>query len=86
MWTLGDERRLEAVTRELDATMGNTCTRCQHPRDWHRHDDADPIPPDDPRCPFRCLGYDCMGSGPPGGACDCPDFVAREGLADWETA
>src|ERR1051326_1627735 len=55
------------------------CARCNHPQSWHRHDDADNTPPDDPACKFRCLGYDCMAAGkpPPGGrACDCPDFTS----------
>ena len=67
------------------------CRRCNHPADWHRHDDAacltvHPQPCSlpgtwdaqhgAPLAPFRCLGYDCMRGGPPS-TCDCPDFVAN---------
>lgn len=69
------------------------CKRCKHPDHWHRHDDeaclsAHPQPCAPDGCgpgpihpaPFRCLGYDCMASGYPGGTpetrCGCPDFVA----------
>jgi hypothetical protein len=55
------------------------CGRCNHPSSWHRHDDADPTPPTDPACTFRCLGYDCEAPGFPGGTpetrCGCPDFI-----------
>jgi hypothetical protein len=55
------------------------CLRCAHPADWHRHDDSDNVPPTDPDCKFRCIGYDCMGGGPPTPCPDaCPDFVKQE--------
>lgn len=56
------------------------CARCNHPQDWHRHDDTDNIPPTDPNCKFRCIGYDCeVGGKPPANPCDCLDFVERCG-------
>ena len=63
------------------------CARCSHPQDWHRHDDADPTPPTDPGCKFRCIGYDCMAHGPmPANPCDCPDWLepkdARQTVAE----
>lgn len=55
--------------------MTPNCTRCGHPQDWHRHDDADNVPPTDPNCKFRCIGYDCeVGGRPPANPCACPDF------------
>lgn len=75
----GTER---AVSEEI--TGQDPCQRegCGHPRDWHRHNDADDHDITDPACPFRCIGYDCMASGPPppervGTWCAvrCPDFV-----------
>jgi hypothetical protein len=56
------------------------CQRCAHPQSWHRHDDADNHAPDDPACPFRCIGYDCFAPGPPPAEnpCGCPDFVALD--------
>jgi hypothetical protein len=59
-----------------------TCARCGHPSDWHRHDDTDNVPPTDPNCTFRCIGYDCTAPGPvpPGGrACACPDYETPRG-------
>lgn len=51
------------------------CAYCGHARDWHRHDDADNTPPTDPACKFRCIGYDCMSSGPPAPCyAECPDY------------
>lgn len=73
------------------------CKRCGHPADWHRHDDekclsTHPQPCAPAGCsseqhpthdaPFRCLGYDCMGTGFAGGTpetrCGCHDFVRVE--------
>jgi hypothetical protein len=58
------------------ATLG-PCFRCGHPPDWHRHDDADNVPPTNlPMCKFRCLGYDCEAPGPLVlNGCDCPDYL-----------
>jgi hypothetical protein len=67
---------MELPVTTLDADP--PCARCHHSPDWHRHDDSDNVSPVDPRCTFRCLGYDCTTPGPvpPGGrACDCPDYV-----------
>lgn len=53
------------------------CTRCGHPADWHRADDAQNIPATSPHLTFRCIGYDCEKPGPVpkgGHACDCPDY------------
>jgi hypothetical protein len=73
------DRRSAQAARE-GRGMNTICARCGHPADWHRHDDeADSTPPDDPACPFRCLGYDCDGEGPPppgGRSCECPNYVA----------
>ena len=69
------------VPKQRQKTMAEkpNCARCGHPQDWHRHDDADTHSPDDPNCPFRCIGYDCMAPGPPlKDACDCPDYVEAE--------
>lgn len=60
--------------------QGPHCGRCGHPQDWHRLDDAEEGDPSDPSTPFRCIGYDCMKPGYPGGAeaaCGCPDFVSE---------
>jgi hypothetical protein len=72
---------------DLDRTTmlkADVCGRCNHPQDWHRHDDhacsTHPQPCEPDTAPFRCLGYDCMAdgstpAGPTGTRCDCPDFV-----------
>lgn len=51
------------------------CETCGHPASWHRHDDSDNVPPTDPSCKFRCIGYDCeVGGAPPKNPCKCPDY------------
>lgn len=62
---------------KTEASMNTKpCGNCGHPQDWHRHDDADNVPPTDPACKFRCIGYDCEVAGrPPVNPCACPDFV-----------
>lgn len=57
--------------------MSAECSRCHHPPDWHRLDDATNVSPVDPAAMFRCYGYDVDAPGPPvapGVLCDCPDF------------
>lgn len=60
------------------------CKRCGHPQQWHTHSDHDCLSEHSQPCvpetaQFRCLGYDCMGEGFPGGTpetrCGCPDFM-----------
>lgn len=69
-----------AATRLYGAagpTIVKMCRNCNHPASWHRHDDADNVPPTDPDCKFRCIGYNCeVGGRPPLNPCTCPDFEA----------
>ncbi|HMG43952.1 MAG TPA: hypothetical protein VK611_21645 [Acidimicrobiales bacterium] len=79
------------MTRTVTHTRTDVdlCQRCEHPADWHRHDDTSH--PNEgghnshgenvgegAECPYRCLGYDCTADGPvppSGRACGCPDMV-----------
>lgn len=63
--------------------LNQWCVRCGHPDHWHRHDDvscaSSHLQPCGPEtAPFRCLGYDCDGSGfvhgTPESRCGCSSF------------
>ena len=78
--------------RQVIAQREEKCRRCQHPADWHRHDDEacsskHPQPCHPEIAPFRCLGYDCEAPGYPSGTpetrCGCPDFVKEGEDARW---
>ena len=85
------DQLVQALTEKRPATSGvirmigerETCRRCKHPADWHRHDDVacrttHPQPCVPETAPFRCIGYDCMRDGFVGGTpasrCGCADF------------
>jgi len=84
----------DAIAKETP-TMPD-CHRCDHPADWHRHDDSSTpganghnshgsVAGEAQECPYRCIGYDGTVDGPvpPGGrACDCPDMVRELTDAD----
>ena len=77
-------------TYTYTSTATDLCQRCEHPIDWHRHDDSSrphenghnshgAILGEQTECPYRCIGYDCTVDGPvPSGgrACGCPDYMA----------
>ena len=67
---------LHGVEEAMSEVKCKNCNRCGHPASWHRHDDADSVPPTDPNCKFRCIGYDCEVEGPPPKhPCTCPNYV-----------
>lgn len=77
------------MTHTYTTTHTDLCRRCEHPADWHRHDDTAPpltdghnshgINDHDERlCPCRCVGYDPTIDGPVGEPCGCPDFASPE--------
>ena len=48
----------------------NKCKNCNHPVDWHRHDDENCLKTHKQPCnptvaPYRCLGYNCEAGGKP---------------------
>jgi len=71
-------------------TRVDLCQRCEHPRDWHRHDDTSRpnenghnshgvVLGEEAECPYRCVGYDCTIDGPvPTQGCYCPGFVGAD--------
>ena len=82
------------MTHTYTRTQSDLCQRCEHPADWHRHDDTSApyvnghnshggILGEDAECPYRCIGYDCTTPGPPPRwPCLCPDFIWKENIED----
>jgi hypothetical protein len=71
-------------------TFTDLCLRCEHPRDWHRHDDMAPpnvnghnshgadTTGNEHDCPCRCVGEDVTRDGwSPKDDCDCPAYVGE---------
>ena len=84
---MNTDARFRRVPRHLEMELAlnaelrqRKCSRCGHPSDWHRVDDADPTNYGSPETwKTRCIGYDCEAGGPPvSNGCDCPNFVAEE--------
>ena len=75
------------LTHPFTRTEVDLCDRCEHPRSWHRLDDAQggalagtkEAQEGAPLAKFRCIGYDCeVGGSIPKRGCDCPDYVVPE--------
>lgn len=79
------------LTHTQTRTDTDLCQRCEHPRDWHRHDDSSrpnesghnshgAVLGETAECPYRCIGYDCEADGtrPPAIPCGCPDYVPED--------